>query len=39
MLLDGLRPARDGVSALPGPPLTADQLADLMHRTRTAPRH
>jgi AcrR family transcriptional regulator len=39
MLLDGLRPARDGVSALPGPPLTSDQLADLMHRSRTAPRN
>ena len=39
MLLDGLRPARDGLSPLPGPPLTPDQLALLMHRSRTPPRH
>jgi AcrR family transcriptional regulator len=39
MLLDGLRPARDSLSPLPGPPLTSDELADLMRRQRTAPRH
>ena len=40
ILVDGLRPARDGVSDLPAPAPTATDLADLMsaHRQRTPPR-
>jgi AcrR family transcriptional regulator len=40
MLVDGLRPARDGVSELPAPAPTAGDIADLMtaHRQRTPPR-
>jgi hypothetical protein len=41
MLIDGLRPARDGASELPAPAPTAQDLADLMtaHGQRPAPRH
>jgi len=35
MIIDGLRPSRDGVSRLPVPAPTAEELADLM---RTPPR-
>jgi hypothetical protein len=40
MLVDGLRPARDGVSDLPVPAPTAADLADLMtaHGQRLSPR-
>lgn len=40
MLLDGLRPSRDGVSDLPTPAPSAQDLADLMsaHGQRLAPR-
>jgi AcrR family transcriptional regulator len=40
MLIDGLRPARDGVSALPAPAPSILDLADLMtaHARRIAPR-
>ena len=40
MLVDGLRPARDGVTELPVPAPTADELADLMtaHGHRPAAR-
>jgi AcrR family transcriptional regulator len=40
MLIDGLRPSRDGVSALPVPAPTPQDLADLMtaHGQRPAPR-
>jgi len=40
MLIDGLRPARDGVSELPVPAPTVDQLAELMTAPgqRLAPR-
>jgi AcrR family transcriptional regulator len=40
MLIDGLRPARDGVTSLPVPAPTAGNLADLMtaHHQRLAPR-
>src|ERR1700734_1924695 len=34
MLIDGLRPSRDGASPLPEPAPTAQQLADLMHGQR-----
>jgi AcrR family transcriptional regulator len=34
MLIDGLRPSRDGVSPLPEPAPTAAELADLMHGQR-----
>ena len=40
MLLDGLRPSRDDVAALPVPAPSADELAELMRPggQRTAPR-
>jgi len=40
MLIDGLRPARDSVTELPIPPLTADDLVAAMgaHGRRIAPR-
>jgi AcrR family transcriptional regulator len=34
MLLDGLRPARDGLSALPAPALSVAELGDLMQSQR-----
>jgi AcrR family transcriptional regulator len=46
MIIDGLRPARDGVTPLPVPPLTRGQLGDLLGThglgapsARVAPRH
>jgi hypothetical protein len=41
MLIDGLRPSRDGISALPVPAPTAQDLADLMtaHSQRLSQRH
>jgi AcrR family transcriptional regulator len=44
MLLDGLRPARDGLSALPAAALTADELGELIQSQRygatgSPPRH
>jgi AcrR family transcriptional regulator len=38
LLLDGLRPARDGVSPLPVPAPTADELAELMSGGARGPR-